>query len=66
MKKCAFLAFIIHFLRFIISKDCVPTNPNKVKAIRELFPPHTIHEDKSFHGLAIFFIGDSLGDLIPS
>jgi len=35
LKKCAFLVPAVHFFGFIVSRDSVAVNLNKVKAIRE-------------------------------
>jgi len=35
LKKCAFLVSTVHFLGFIVSRDGVAIDPNKVKAIRD-------------------------------
>ena len=51
---CIFSPFV-HFLGFILFRDGVTTDPNKVNAIREWPTPSTIHEVRSFYSLASFY-----------
>ncbi|TYK22485.1 F15O4.13 [Cucumis melo var. makuwa] len=54
-KKCSFCLEQIHFLRFIVGKDGVKVDEEKVKAIREWPTPTNASEVRSFHGLASFY-----------
>ena len=55
LKKYAFLITAAHFLGFIVSRNDVTVDFDKVKAIRDWPTPNSIHEARSFHGLAIFY-----------
>lgn len=55
LKKCSFLAPQVIFLGFIVSKDGVSADPEKVRAIVEWPKPKNIHEVRNFHGLATFY-----------
>ncbi|KAL4017179.1 hypothetical protein IC575_024855 [Cucumis melo] len=54
-KKCSFCLEQIHFLGFIVGKDGVKVDEEKVKAIREWPTPTNASEVRSFHGLASFY-----------
>ena len=54
-KKCTFLYTQVQFLGFVISIDGVSADPEKVRAIEEWPKPKTIHDARSFHGLAAFY-----------
>lgn len=43
------------FLGYIVSKDGIEMDPNKVEAITSWPTPTNIHEIRSFHGLASFY-----------
>lgn len=60
LRKYEFLSSSVHFQGFIVYKDKVVTDCDKVKTIIEQSTPHTIHEAKSFHCLTTS-IGDLLG-----
>ena len=55
LKKCAFMTQQVTFLGFIVSKDGVSVDPEKIRAIVEWLEPHTLHDVRSFHGLAAFY-----------
>ena len=54
LKKCAFLVPTVNFLVFIIFRDGVAVDPDKVKVIKDWPTSSSIHEARSFHGLATF------------
>ncbi|KAL0557211.1 hypothetical protein IC582_005729 [Cucumis melo] len=54
-KKCSFCQEQIHFLGFIVGKDGVKVDEEKVKAIQEWPTPTNASEVRSFHGLASFY-----------
>ena len=45
----------VTFLGFIVSKDGVSADPEKIQAIVEWPEPCTLHDVQSFHGLATFY-----------
>lgn len=47
--KYTFVVSSVHFLSFIISKDEVVVDPEKLKVIIEWFTLRTIHEVRSFY-----------------
>ena len=54
-KKCYFFTTEVSFLGFIMSAQGVSADPEKVRAISSWPRPSTIHEVRSFIGLATFY-----------
>ncbi|XP_028056995.1 uncharacterized protein LOC114260987 [Camellia sinensis] len=55
VKKCSFMSPMVVFWGFIVSSKGVEADPSKVKAILEWPIPTSLHEVRSFHGLATFY-----------
>ena len=55
LKKCEFLTHRITFLGFVVTHDGVTIDPEKIKSIVEWSVPRTVHDVRSFHGLATFY-----------
>ncbi|XP_010275023.1 PREDICTED: uncharacterized protein LOC104610208 [Nelumbo nucifera] len=55
LNKCIFMSDNLLFLGFIVSKDGVKVDEEKVKAIREWPTPSTVTDVRRFHGLATFY-----------
>ncbi|GKB65049.1 putative nucleotidyltransferase, ribonuclease H [Tanacetum coccineum] len=55
LKKCEFMTHSLVFLGYIILKDGIHVDSNKVDAIMSWPTPASIHEIHSFHGLASFY-----------
>ncbi|GKB51965.1 putative CCCH-type zinc finger family protein [Tanacetum coccineum] len=54
-KKCHFLVIEVTFLGYIITSSGIKMDPSKVEAIISWPTPSTIHDIRSFHGLASFY-----------
>jgi hypothetical protein len=53
--KCAFWLEEIQFLGHLLSADGIAVDPSKVKDILEWKPPTTVHQVRSFLGLAGYY-----------
>jgi len=53
--KCTFFVDSVVFLRFIVNKNGVHVDPEKIKAIQEWPIPQNVEEVGSFHGLTSFY-----------
>ncbi|KAE8710906.1 putative CCCH-type zinc finger family protein [Hibiscus syriacus] len=54
-KKCSFFTTSVTFLGFVVSTDGVHADQSKVDAVLEWPRPKTLHDIRSFHGLASFY-----------
>ena len=54
MKKCSFMKNELVYLGFVISRDGLKMDPEKIQAIVNWSSPKNIFEVRSFHGLASF------------
>ncbi|GKA05618.1 reverse transcriptase domain-containing protein [Tanacetum coccineum] len=54
-KKCHFLVTEVSFLGYIVTGSGIKMDPAKVEAIISWPTPSTIHDIRSFHGLASFY-----------
>ncbi|GJW47496.1 reverse transcriptase domain-containing protein [Tanacetum coccineum] len=54
-KKCHFLVTEVMFLGYIVTGSGIKMDPTKVEAIISWPTPSTIHDIRSFHGLASFY-----------
>ena len=55
LSKCSFCQNRVKYLGHIISENGIEPDPSKVQVIRELRPPGTVKEVRSFVGMASFY-----------
>jgi len=55
LKKCAVFTHEVTFLDYIVTGDGIKADESKIEAIRSWPIPHSIHDVRSFHGLASFY-----------
>ena len=55
IEKCTFYVDNIVFLGFVVSRNGVQVDPEKIKAIQEWLTPKSVGDIRSFHGLASFY-----------
>lgn len=53
--KCEFMKTDIEFLGFVVSKDGIKTNPQKVQAIANMAVPKTLKDLRSFLGMSGYY-----------
>lgn len=54
-KKCSFFTTSVTFLGFVVSTDGVHADQSKIDVVLEWPQPKTLHDVRSFHGLASFY-----------
>ncbi|GKV29618.1 hypothetical protein SLEP1_g38525 [Rubroshorea leprosula] len=55
LKKCSFLTTSVTFLGYIITAQRIKMDPSKIDAIVNWPTPTSMHDVRSFHGLASFY-----------
>ncbi|GKU97098.1 hypothetical protein SLEP1_g10278 [Rubroshorea leprosula] len=55
LKKCSFLTTSVKFLGYIITAQGIKMDPSKIDAIVNWPTPTSMHDVRSFHGLASFY-----------
>ena len=56
VKKCTFMKTKLVYLGFVISREGLNMDPEKVQEIIDWPSPRNIFEVRSFHGLASFYM----------
>ena len=54
LKKCHFLTDSLVFLGYVVLGDRIKMDPSKIEAILSWLMPKSLHDVRSFHGLAFF------------
>ena len=55
LKKCYFCTNEVIFQGYVVNKDGIEMDPSKIEAILNWPVPSSIHDVRSFHGLASFY-----------
>ena len=55
LKKCTFFVKEVIFLGYVVSRDGIKVDESKIEAIRSWPVPKSIHDVRSFYGLASFY-----------
>jgi len=55
LKECTFFTLEVVFLGYIISAQGIQVDQSKVEAIQSWLVPTSMHDVRSFHGLASFY-----------
>ena len=55
LKKCHFLTKSLVFLGYFVSGDGIRMDPRKIDTILSWPMPNSVHDVRSFHGLAFFY-----------
>ena len=54
LKKCTFFSNEVTFLGYVVTPNGIQVDESKVEAVRSWPVPKSIHDVRSFHGLASF------------